>query len=79
MSLTAICVTKENKIVLVKQFRYAFNEIIYEIPAGKLEKGEITSEEITRSYFERIKEKDPEIKAYISTLEDEAHHKVCTE
>ena len=23
-----------------KQFRYAYNEIIYEIPAGKLEKGE---------------------------------------
>ena len=38
----------------------------------KLEKGEITSEEITRSYFERIKEKDPEVKAYISILEDEA-------
>ena len=36
-----LCVTKENKIVLVKQFRYAFNEIIFEIPAGKLEKGEM--------------------------------------
>lgn len=38
----------------------------------KLEKGEITSEEITRSYFKRIKEKDSEVKAYISTLEEEA-------
>ena len=36
-----LCVTKENKIVLVKQFRYAFNEILLEIPAGKLEKGEM--------------------------------------
>ena len=36
-----LCVTKDNKIVLVKQFRYAFNEILYEIPAGKLEKGEM--------------------------------------
>ena len=36
-----LCVTKENKIVLVKQFRYAFNEIMYEIPAGKLEQGEM--------------------------------------
>ena len=26
--------------------------------ADKLEKGEITSEEITRSYFDRIKEKE---------------------
>ena len=36
-----LCVTKENKIVLVRQFRYAFNEILLEIPAGKLEKGEM--------------------------------------
>ena len=35
-----LCVTKEKKVVLIKQFRYAYNEIIYEIPAGKLEKGE---------------------------------------
>ncbi|MBQ7411253.1 MAG: Asp-tRNA(Asn)/Glu-tRNA(Gln) amidotransferase subunit GatA [Clostridia bacterium] len=37
-----------------------------------LEKGEVTSEEITRSYFERIKEKDDQVKAYVSLLEDEA-------
>lgn len=43
----------------------------YEL-AEKLEKGEVTSEEITRSYFERIKEKDGEVRAYISTLEEEA-------
>ncbi len=38
----------------------------------KLEKGEITSEEITKSYFKRIKEKEPEVKAYVSTLEEQA-------
>lgn len=38
----------------------------------KLEKGEITSEEITKSYFDRIKEKDGQVKAYVSTLEEEA-------
>ena len=38
----------------------------------KLEKGEITSEEITRSYFDRIKEKEPQVKAYISILEEDA-------
>lgn len=27
----------ENKIILVKQFRYSYNEEIYEIPAGKIE------------------------------------------
>ena len=38
----------------------------------KLEKREITSEELTTCYFNRIKEKDPMIKAYVSTLEEEA-------
>lgn len=31
---------KEGKILLVKQFRYLYGKEIYEIPAGKLEKGE---------------------------------------
>ena len=30
----------EDKIALVKQFRYAYKSTLYEIPAGKLEKGE---------------------------------------
>ncbi len=38
----------------------------------KLEKNEITSEEIVKSYFERIKEKDGVVKAYITTLEEQA-------
>ena len=37
-----------------------------------LEKGETTSEEITRSYYKRIKEKEPDIKAYVSILEESA-------
>ena len=41
----------------------------------KLEKKEVTSEEITKSYFDRIKEKDPMVKAYVSTLEEEAMKK----
>lgn len=32
--------TENDEIVLVRQFRYPYKEIIYEIPAGKLEKGE---------------------------------------
>ncbi len=31
---------KGNKIILVKQFRYAISEAIFELPAGKLELGE---------------------------------------
>ena len=38
----------------------------------KLEKGEVTSEQITRSYLDRIKEKDSMVKAYVSTLEEDA-------
>jgi len=38
----------------------------------KLEKCEITSEKIVKSYFDRIKEKDGEVKAYVTTLEEQA-------
>ena len=37
-----------------------------------LDKGELTSEEITRAYLDRIKEVDPKVKAYVSVLEEEA-------
>ncbi|MBE7088892.1 MAG: NUDIX hydrolase [Clostridiales bacterium] len=33
----AILLVDDNRVLLVKQFRYAYNEEIYEIPAGKLE------------------------------------------
>jgi ADP-ribose pyrophosphatase len=35
-----LAVTNERKIILVSQFRYPHNQIILELPAGKLEKGE---------------------------------------
>lgn len=35
-----LCITENNEILLEKQFRYAYDEVIYEIPAGKLEYGE---------------------------------------
>ena len=38
----------------------------------KLEKNEITSEEIVRSYFDRINEKEEKVKAYVSLLEEDA-------
>lgn len=34
-----VAITKENEIILVRQYRYAAGEDLYEIPAGKLEKG----------------------------------------
>ncbi|WEV61166.1 NUDIX hydrolase [Streptococcaceae bacterium ESL0729] len=33
-------ITKDDKVILVRQFRKALEEVIYEIPAGKLEAGE---------------------------------------
>jgi len=54
----------------MKLYEYTVHELI-----EKMEKAEVTSEEITRSYFDRIKEKDSAVKAYISTLEEEAINK----
>ena len=51
-------------------YEYTVHEL-----AQKLEKGEITSEQITKSYFDRIKEKDKDVKAYVSILENEAMDK----
>ena len=51
----------------MKLYEYTVHELV-----EMLEKGEVTSEEITRSYFERIKEIDPKVKAYVSVLEKEA-------
>ena len=48
-------------------YEYTVHELI-----EKLEKGEVTSEEITKSYFNRIKEKDSKVKAYVSTLAESA-------
>lgn len=32
-----LAITKDNKVILVKQYRYPLDEIIYEIPAGKMD------------------------------------------
>jgi ADP-ribose pyrophosphatase len=39
----AVCIvpiTENNEIIMERQFRYPFNEVIWEIPAGKLDDGE---------------------------------------
>ena len=45
-------VTNDGKIVLVKQYRYPFDEFMYELPAGKLEKNEDPMECATRELTE---------------------------
>ena len=36
----AVLLVNENKVLLVKQFRYLYGKEIYEIPAGKIDEGE---------------------------------------
>lgn len=35
-----LCVNDKDEIILEKQYRYAYDEVLFEIPAGKLEKDE---------------------------------------
>lgn len=51
-AVCAVAVTKENKIVLVKQYRKAIEDYLLEIPAGKLEQGEEPSDAIIRELQE---------------------------
>ena len=44
--------TENNELLLVRQFRYPYKEILLEIPAGKLEKGEDPFEAGKREFKE---------------------------
>ena len=44
-AVAVLPVTKDNRIVLVKQYRKAIEKVSYEIPAGKLEAGEAQHEQ----------------------------------
>lgn len=46
-----LCI-KDNKVLLIRQYRYAYDEVIYEIPAGKLEQGEDPKEAALREFEE---------------------------
>lgn len=50
--VNAIVLTKENKIVLVKQYRYAAQDFFLEIPAGKAEEDEAYEDAILREVRE---------------------------
>ena len=42
----------DNKVIMEKQYRYAYDEILYELPAGKLEQGEQPIEAAKREFEE---------------------------
>lgn len=48
----AVLLVKDGKILLVKQYRYLYGKVIYEIPAGKLEPGEAPKEGAARELEE---------------------------
>lgn len=51
----AVCVvpvTNDNQVIMVRQFRYPNKEVMLEIPAGKLEKGETPLENCRRELKE---------------------------
>ncbi|HHT67121.1 MAG TPA: NUDIX hydrolase [Erysipelotrichaceae bacterium] len=48
----AILLEINNRFVIEKQYRYAFDEEVYEIPAGKLEEGEEPLESAKRELLE---------------------------
>lgn len=56
-------ITNENEIMLVKQFRYPYGEVLVEVPAGKLEKGEDPFDAMKR---EQLEETGTTGKNYIS-------------
>ena len=49
-----IGLTDDGKVPLVRQFRYPYKEMIFEIPAGKLEKGEEPFEAGKREFKEEV-------------------------
>lgn len=60
--VNAVVITKENKIVLVEQYRYAGKDFFIEVPAGKREENETHEEGIIREVREEtgyISERKP--------------------
>lgn len=47
-------ISADGKVALVKQFRYPYKEVIYEIPAGKIDQGESPKQTAVRELFEEV-------------------------
>lgn len=61
-----VCVavlTPENELIFVRQFRYPYHEVLLELPAGKLERGEDPLEAIKR---EQLEETGTTAESYVS-------------
>ena len=50
--VSVVCLTEKNEVLMVRQFRYAPMEVLLELPAGKLERGEDPFEAMRREQRE---------------------------
>lgn len=53
-AVAVLPITNDNKVIMVKQYRYAYKEDLCEIPAGKMEVGETPLEAANRELSEEI-------------------------
>lgn len=51
-SVCILAITNKNEVVMVRQYRYAFQKELLELPAGKIDKGETHFETAKRELFE---------------------------
>jgi len=51
-AVAIVALNAQNEVILVRQYRYPVQEVLYEIPAGKLEQGEDPSESAPRELAE---------------------------
>lgn len=62
-----LCITEAQKVLLIKQYRYAYDETLYEIPAGKLETNEDPLEAAQREFEEETGNQALDI-SYLTTI-----------
>jgi ADP-ribose pyrophosphatase len=52
VSATALAITEEGKVLLIKQYRYPIDEVIYETPGGFIDEGEDFAKGMKRELLE---------------------------
>lgn len=74
--VTVAALTEQNELLMVRQFRYPFQNVLLELPAGKLEPGEDPLEAAKR---EQMEETGTSADVYISLGGSYATPAYCTE
>src|SRR5262245_56898382 len=53
-SVAALAVSTDDRVVLVRQYRYAVDEAVWELPAGRLDPGETPEQGARRELLEEV-------------------------